>query len=167
MNNHRDYVSWAFEEWWKENNVTGKVLDVGCRDECMKSYLESKGLEWTGLDISGEATIYGKMECMPIKDNTYDLIFCCHAWEHCERPINALREFKRVLKKGGKLFIATPFPCEKQIIYGDLDHIFCLNSMQMFKLVQYVGFNMIETYTQTKNIKLEQNFNVITTEEKK
>ena len=167
MPTHRDYVSWAFEGWLKTNKVTGKVLDVGCRDECFKGYLESKGLEWVGLDIEGSPTIKGRMEDMPIPDDSYDLIFVCHALEHCERIIDALREFKRVLKKGGKVFIATPSPCEHQTIRADKDHIFVLNSMQMFKLVYYVGFDFPSSYTQTEDIAKEQDYNVITTGVKK
>lgn len=128
-----------------------------------KPYLESKGLEWSGLDREGSPTITGPMEDMPIPDNTFDLIFCCHALEHCEIIIDALREFKRVLKPNGKFFIATPCPCEHQILKGDYDHIFVLNPMQMVRLIKYVEFKDGESHLQSKGIEKEQDYNVITT----
>lgn len=162
MVTHRDYVADAFDEWWEHNKVTGKVLDVGCRDDVFKPYLESKGLEWVGLDIEGDVPIISPMEDMNVPDESYDLIFCCHALEHCERIVDALREFKRVLKKGGKFFIATPSPCEHQIIKGDADHIFVLHYLQMVKLIWYVGLKG-QSVMQKKGIELQQDYNVITT----
>ena len=92
----------------------------------------------------------------------FDILFVCHSLEHCETPINAIKEFKRVLKSKGWLFIATPSPCVKQITYGDADHIFVLNAMQWQKILNYVGgWSEVGCYLQTDNISLLQDFNVI------
>jgi len=42
------------------------------------------------------------------KDNSFDLIFCMHVIEHIIKPELLLRDFYRILRKGGVLIIATP-----------------------------------------------------------
>lgn len=45
---------------------------------------------------------------LPLKDNSVDVIVCRWVFEHLETPDEAMREFARVLKKGGLLFVKTP-----------------------------------------------------------
>jgi len=164
--NHRDYVCMAFDEFFNDNRLAGKVLDVGCFDTKLKQYFQDKGFEWFGVDKNGGQDIkQGLMESIPFEDNSFDVVFCCHAFEHCERPIDALREFKRVVKVGGHIFIATPSVCEKQIIKGDADHIFVLHPIHMAKLLKYCDIKGV-SYDQTQNIPLVQDYNVITIGEK-
>src|SRR5438552_14910374 len=44
------------------------------------------------------------------KDNTVDLVYCCHAIEYFDRieAVEVLREWHRVLKPGGVLRLAVP-----------------------------------------------------------
>ena len=46
---------------------------------------------------------------MPFTDNMYDFILCNHVLEHVENDLKALREIKRILKKGGKGIVQVPF----------------------------------------------------------
>lgn len=40
---------------------------------------------------------------LPFKDETFDSVIICFVLEHLRNPLQALKETKRVLKKGGKL----------------------------------------------------------------
>lgn len=44
------------------------------------------------------------------KNNSADLIYCCHAFEYFDRleAVEVLKEWRRVLKEGGKLRLAVP-----------------------------------------------------------
>lgn len=54
-------------------------------------------------------------------DNTVSGIHCYHVLEHLKNPINALKEFQRILKPGGVLNIVVPhYSC--QMAFQDLDH---------------------------------------------
>ena len=46
---------------------------------------------------------------VPYSDVSVDAIHCSAVLEHLQDPTRATREMFRVLKKGGKLFAATPF----------------------------------------------------------
>lgn len=167
MTTHREFVKLAFEPFIEKAKRTMdhecKVLDVGCKDDALRSYLEGKGFVWTGLDpVGGKDILNYKMEDMSgIEDNSYDLVFSCHSWEHCERPLDALKEFYRVCKPNGWVFIATPSPCDEQITKGDEDHIFVLNALQMTKLLKFTGWCDYSSYLQDDHVKEVRNWNVI------
>ena len=166
--NHRQTVCWAFDEWFEKNKGTlpqnPLLLDIGCRDTALKPYFQEKGFEWRGCDIEEEKGVTQvDMTIMTgVSWNRYDVAFLCHSFEHCERPIDALRAIKRVLKPGGWIWIGGPNPCAKQIELGDDDHIFVLNPQQMRKLLTYTEFGEPNSYLQMANIKKEQDYNVIT-----
>lgn len=44
-----------------------------------------------------------------IQSNYFDLIFCNEVLEHTLNPFGAINEIHRILKKGGLLFLTTPF----------------------------------------------------------
>jgi SAM-dependent methyltransferase len=45
---------------------------------------------------------------LPYEDATFDLVFSKYVFEHLDRPVEVLRELRRVLKPGGHLLIHTP-----------------------------------------------------------
>jgi ubiquinone/menaquinone biosynthesis C-methylase UbiE len=90
------------------------------------------------------------MEEMLYDDESFDVLFVCHSFEHAERPAETLREFRRVLKKGGTLFISTPVHCDHQILKADPDHINVLTAEQMVRLCFYTELNL-------ENIWIEKN----------
>ena len=100
-----------------------KVLDAGCGDGFFLHLLsKTTGSELTGLDDNPKALalakkyvkskkmklINGDVLNMPFKDNTFDRIICSEVLEHLPNDIVGLKEFKRVLKKGGLVAITVP-----------------------------------------------------------
>jgi SAM-dependent methyltransferase len=53
--------------------------------------------------------IVGDAHNLPYADNSVDAIYCEAVFEHLHTPVLAANEIFRVLKKGGKAFICTPF----------------------------------------------------------
>lgn len=45
---------------------------------------------------------------LPYDDATFDLVFSKYVFEHLDRPLDVMRELRRVLKPGGHLLIHTP-----------------------------------------------------------
>lgn len=48
-------------------------------------------------------------EQLPFKDNICDAVVCESSLEHFEKPENAVKEFWRILKSGGLVYISVPF----------------------------------------------------------
>lgn len=45
---------------------------------------------------------------LPFPDQSFDVAFSDHVWEHLEHPLDALREIVRVLRPGGWFIFTTP-----------------------------------------------------------
>lgn len=85
---HLDYVSQDF------NQYTGTGDD--------------KGLQ-TGKWDTSRIDIVSDIVNIPEPDSSFDVILCTEVFEHIFSPSDAVREFSRLLKKGGKLILTAPF----------------------------------------------------------
>jgi len=85
------------------NGVTSRILhEAGARVipmDLFPRYFRVPGLECMAADLS---------ERLPMADKTADHVFCQEGIEHLSDPLHAFREFNRILKPGGRLFITTP-----------------------------------------------------------
>lgn len=165
---HRSLALPLIKEMYAELDVKGKsILEIGYgTDKEFRNLFEELGMVYTGTDMinffSGDEYHVNRMEDLKdFEEDTFDFVFSCHTFEHCERPIDALREIHRVLKSGGRMILITPWCCKHHIIDADEDHIFVLNSYQMLKLIYYTGFNGGVKEQKDLDVK-EQDFNIIT-----
>lgn len=94
-----------------------RVLEVGS-----KSYGKAvdmswrQGLTWdeyVGLDLSpGEnVDVVGNLEegLCGLEPESFDLIICCSVLEHCKKPWVVAENLSKLLAKGGKCYIASPW----------------------------------------------------------
>lgn len=71
--------------------------------DLIKHYPELKGKKITKPDIVSDAETLEK-----IADNSQDFIIASHILEHCEDPIEALKNFSRVMKQDANAYIIVP-----------------------------------------------------------
>ena len=97
------------------------VLDVACGTGLLGEYLRTSrpGLPMLGVDISPDMLEVararfrdepydwkvGRAESLPTEDDSFDVITCNSAFHLVESPLDALAEFRRVLRPGGRLVI--------------------------------------------------------------
>lgn len=98
--------------------VKGKVLDVGSADGVFSKVIldKTKAKQVTGIDILKSSVDWanehwrrnrrmkfgvGDAHKLDFKSGEFDALFCLEVIEHVHNPEKALKEFKRVLKKGG------------------------------------------------------------------
>lgn len=65
--------------------------------------LQTNAWDQSKLDIISDITK------IPEPDNSFDAIICIEVLEHLPNPVLAIKEFARLIKKGGNLIITAPF----------------------------------------------------------
>lgn len=65
--------------------------------------LHGEKWDYSHIDIESDIT------CIPLEDNSVDVILCTDVFEHLSNPVLAVKEFARLLKTSGKLILAAPF----------------------------------------------------------
>ncbi len=94
----------------------GKVLDIPAGTGALSLKLKEMGFNVYCCDINednfelkGLPFKKGDMnKRLPYDGGTFDYVVCLEGIEHTENPFNAMREFARMLRKGGKLILSFP-----------------------------------------------------------
>ncbi len=117
-------------EVWLENKLKKiypgkKILDAGAGELQYKKYCshlnyvsqdfgkydgkgDSHGLQKGGWD-NGNLNIVSDITDIPEEKESFDAIMCIEVFEHLPNPIDAIKEFSRLLKKNGTLILTAPF----------------------------------------------------------
>jgi SAM-dependent methyltransferase len=92
------------------------ILDVGCGSGALSARLLDAGfsvlatdIELTGFQASVRSKVWDAGESvLPVPERSLDCVMALEILEHVENPLAVLRNFKRMLKPGGKLICSTP-----------------------------------------------------------
>lgn len=84
-------------------------LDYVSQDFCQYSGTgDGKGLQ-TSKWYTSLIDIVSDITSIPAPDASFDAVLCTEVFEHIFNPADAVREFSRLLVKGGKLILTAPF----------------------------------------------------------
>ncbi len=116
------------ERWLKQTLASipegKKILDAGAGELQYKRFckhLDYVSQDFAQYDGSGDEAglqmgkwdnskldIVSDILAIPVKDHSFDAIMCIEVFEHIPKPVEAIKEFSRILKKGGRLIITVP-----------------------------------------------------------
>jgi SAM-dependent methyltransferase len=108
----------AFLEPVRSDGRPDRVLDAGCgRGEVLASFKrEGVPVDYLGVDLGvGDpswefrVTALADLHRLPFSDGAFDKVICTDVLEHVDHPEVVFGELARVLRPGGKLFLAVPF----------------------------------------------------------
>lgn len=92
------------------------ILDAGGGKPFQKHMASYKELfsnsRYVSLDKNGspdDGIVIGDIHQLPFADEFFDAVICKSALEHVENPQLAVKEIRRVLKKGGQALFYVPF----------------------------------------------------------
>ncbi|OUV75863.1 MAG: SAM-dependent methyltransferase [Flavobacteriales bacterium TMED123] len=116
-----------------------KFLHIAPEYCFIKLFKEMKNLDYTTGDlISPWADVKMDVHDIPFEENTFDVVICNHVLEHVQDDNKVMREFYRVMKKGGWGIFQVPLdnnnprtaedpsvtdPKERERLYGQDDHV--------------------------------------------
>jgi ubiquinone/menaquinone biosynthesis C-methylase UbiE len=115
---------------WVQKNLEAipaglSLLDAGAGESQYKKYCAH--LKYTSQDFgqydgkgndagfqtatwdNSKIDIQSDISSIPVPDHSFDTILCTEVFEHIPYPDQAIKEFSRILKPGGKLITTAPF----------------------------------------------------------
>lgn len=88
-----------------------KILCIGCRNVQEIDYIKTKNpISVSGIDLvsNHKNIIRMDMHETSFEDNTFDIIYSSHSFEHAKFPDIAVREWIRIIRPGGFFIIEVP-----------------------------------------------------------
>ena len=98
-------------------------------------------------DPKYEPHIIADMKDIPVEDESFDFVIASHILEHDDNTIDTLKEWKRILKKGGKLGIMVPhgeFVDPTDLGDAGLTHRMLFTERTLGNYLIFVGFREID-----------------------
>ncbi|MCX5636889.1 MAG: class I SAM-dependent methyltransferase [Planctomycetota bacterium] len=151
-----DEYFWARAEasarfYFTDDERSRRIFDYGCGMGQAFAKLPNA----RGWDISGEARqacrnrqleVYDSIEDVPRK--SWDIVFCRHALEHIEHPIDAIRTMRELIAENGELYLILP---KERHYYGSMkpdinQHLYCWNFRAVNNLLHRTGFEPYANY---------------------
>lgn len=133
-------------------NISGKiVLDLGCGNN--KTIPSAIGVDMIPADqeintlskaISVADVNADVSEPLPFSDEYADTIIARHILEHLIDSIKVLKDWHRVLKKGGKLIVAVPNEEIHRTIPMNVEHVHGFTPSSMRSLFESTGFKVVQ-----------------------
>ncbi|MDX1414532.1 MAG: methyltransferase domain-containing protein [Candidatus Promineifilaceae bacterium] len=124
-----------------------RVLDAGSGEGRYKEYFTHT--RYVGLDLAvGDVTwdysdldAIGDLCEIPFPDNTFDAAVCIQTLEHVNNPFRVISEIGRVLKPGGRFYLAAPMTWHQHQKPHDF---FRYTSFGFEHLLQQAGMHIVE-----------------------
>lgn len=147
----------------RNDNVTKKLLDIGCAMGVLLEEARTVGFSSVGIDLSADAVSYCKQHSLTaytgtvytvkrLKASSFDVISAFQIIEHERDPLRMMKRVYKLLKKGGLVVLATPnqggiwqkIMGKRWFGYRHPEHVVLLDFDTMRKLLQKAGFSHIE-----------------------
>ena len=112
MNPSREYLAKFAQRAAQAAQPGARVLDAGAGDcpySAVFSHARYETTDFCQVDkVYGKISFISNLANLPVKAESYDLIFCSQTMEHLPAPGQALAELHRVLRPGGQLWLSAP-----------------------------------------------------------
>lgn len=142
------------------DTTSGRLLDVGCGNGGLAAEARIRGLAPVGVDAA-RTTLEGarglhpsipfvqaRVERLPFRTGSADVLTAQHILEHLADPAAAVREWRRILRPGGRLVVLTPNARYPDLaLFRDPTHVRLFDRRSLVNLLRGEGFELLRTRT--------------------
>lgn len=153
-------AEFEMEAAWVASHLGGdfcRVLDVGCGNGVLFDSIGQHRVFGVDANLDGllSSRLGGssRVVCadglaLPFADSAFDAIVTQHVIEHIDDQASALREWRRVLSKRGRLLLLTPNAAfVDQSVFDDPTHTRLLQPDELAGLAERSGLRVVEIAT--------------------
>lgn len=145
-NSSREYLAAFARAAGASVPASATVLDAGAGDGVYASAFdhaqyESADFLQVGGKVYAPVTYVCDLRELPVEDGRFDLVLCAQVLEHLPEPLAALKEFHRVLRPGGRLWLSCPLFYEEHDKPYDF---FRYTSFGLTRLLEEAGYTDVE-----------------------
>ncbi|MBU0636038.1 class I SAM-dependent methyltransferase [Candidatus Micrarchaeota archaeon] len=128
----------------------GIVLDAGGKERRYANQIKCSKYVCLDINKKNKPDICCDIHKIPVKTGYFDAIIATEVLEHCYDPKKAVEELRRILKKGGKIIVSTPFILqyhgEKDCLdYWRFSHDGLKELFKDFNQIEITGFGSLST----------------------
>lgn len=118
----RDFLNHRMNQLSKFLNVDtkGKILEIGCLEGRIINEFQKLGYDALGLEVNEEVVSESKKTLnvnisstdlldMKFDNDSFDLVYSFHVFEHLSNPLEYIIESFRILKPNGYFFMEVPW----------------------------------------------------------
>lgn len=138
--------------------LNGKLMDFGCGAKPYeKLFVNCTKYVGVDIEVSGHnhanenIDVYYDGVTLPFKDGEFDSAFSSEVFEHVNNIGSILDEINRVLKKGGRMLVSTPFLWNEHEIPYDY---YRYTSYGITKLLEEHGFKILKLKKSTSYVEM-------------
>lgn len=136
-------------------DAQGMFLDVGCDNAYISRGMLDSGVQYVGLEpsqgSSPEFRVSGLGEFLPFADESFDGVSFQTSLDHIFDFQLALAEAKRVLKPGGRLYLATLLWTDNAQLYTDTVHFHHFRASGIEAALQDFDVDVVNCYVWKNN----------------
>jgi SAM-dependent methyltransferase len=149
----------ASDVWFKRHlhrtrklatGATGLVLDVGCDDVELSRRLFPVGATYAGLEPNMAARdgfrVVGLAEFLPFADESLDGVAFLTSLDHVFDCHAGIDEAKRVLRPGGRIYLASLVWTHNAELYNDAIHFHHFRDFELAGMLRGLDIEQIEAY---------------------
>lgn len=126
----------------KEIIPKSRILDIGAGLVKYKKFFQDCVYKTQDFKQYGDIDFVSDITEIPVLENSFDVIICTEVLEHVPMPNLAIKEFSRILKPGGKLYITSPL---SSMIHQAPHHFYSgFSKFWYFKFLNDCGFKNID-----------------------
>jgi SAM-dependent methyltransferase len=128
----RQFLGYGRPKWWRfilfpfyirlahvpRYKKEGRILEIGCASGSRLRLFCELGWDAVGIEMSdyaariarerGGNVLRGRFEEIAVPENSFDVVYMSHVFEHLRDPHFVLEKIKKILRPGGELILITP-----------------------------------------------------------